>query len=100
MIETVRVQGFRSLSDVELVGLSQATVLLGVNGSGKSNLLRFFEMLSWMVPSQRLGEFVARHGGADAQLYGGNRLPPRLEAQIGLRTPAGMSDYRFALAYA
>ncbi len=100
MIETVRVQGFRSLADVELTGLSRAAVLIGANGSGKSNLMRFFEMLSWMVRSQRLGEFVALHGGADDQLYGGNRLTPRLEAEIGLRTLAGLNDYRFALAYA
>ena len=45
-IESVRIQGFRSLADVELSGLGGATVMIGANGSGKSNFMRFFEMTS------------------------------------------------------
>ena len=74
--------------------------MIGANGSGKSNFIRFFEMLSWMLRSQRLGEFVGRHGGADDQLYGGNAVTPRMDAEITLRTDRGRNDYRFALAYA
>ena len=54
-------------------GLPQATVLIGANGSGKSNFMRFFEMLSWMLKSRRLQEYVQRQGGADDQLFGGSR---------------------------
>ena len=77
-----------------------ATVLIGANGSGKSNFIRFFEMLSWMLRSRRLREFVAQHGAADDQLFGGNRTTPRMEAEIRLRTGAGRNDYRFALSHA
>ena len=70
-IDSVRIRGFRSLADVELSDLTNATVLIGANGSGKSNFIRFFEMLSWMLRRQ-FGEFVERCGGADDQLYGGN----------------------------
>ena len=73
-IESVRIRGFRSLADVELPNLQNANVLIGANGSGKSNFIRFFEMMSWMLRSRRLGEFVERHGGADDQLYGGNSV--------------------------
>ena len=38
-IESVRIRGFRSLADVELSGLQNANVLIGANGSGKSNCL-------------------------------------------------------------
>ena len=99
-IESVLIRGFRSLADVELTELPMATVLIGANGSGKSNFIRFFEMLSWMTRSHRLGEFVERYGGADDQLFGGNRATPRMEAEIRLRTDAGRNDYRFALSYA
>ena len=99
-IESVRIRGFRSLADVELSNLQKANVLIGANGSGKSNFIRFFEMMSWMLRSRQLGEFVERHGGADDQLYGGNRVTPRMEAEIALRTEAGRNDYRFALVHA
>ena len=96
-IESVRIKGFRSLADVELSGLGGATVMIGANGSGKSNFIRFFEMMRWMLRSRRLGEFVGRHGGADDQLHGGARVTPRMEAEIALRTDAGRNDYRFVL---
>ena len=99
-IESVRIKGFRSLADVELSDLPRAAVLIGANGSGKSNFVRFFEMLSWMLRSRRLGEFIEKQGGADDQLHGGNRVTPRMEAEIELRTPHGRNDYRFALSHA
>ena len=99
-IEYVRIQGFRSLKDVELSGLPRVAVLIGANGSGKSNFIRFFEMLSWMLGPRRLAEFVASRGGADDQLHGGNRRTPRIEAEVRLRTDEGRNDYRFMLSRA
>ncbi len=100
MIESVHVRGFRSLSDVKISGLPQATVLIGANGSGKSNIMRFFEMLSWMLRSRQLGEFIARQGGADDQLFGGNRVTPRMEAEIAIKTTRGRNEYSVKLSYA
>ena len=99
-IDQVRIKGFRSLADIEITGLPDVTVMIGANGSGKSNFIRFFEMLSWMLRSQKLGEFVGRYGGADDQLFGGNRQTPRMEAAVGLKTEAGLNEYHFALAHA
>lgn len=99
-LESVRIRGFRSLADIELSGLGATTVLIGSNGSGKFNFMRFFEMLSWMVRSRALGEFVEKYGGADDQLFGGNGVTPRMEAEVALRTGAGRNDYRFSLAHA
>ena len=102
MIESVRIRGFRSLADIELAEIPKAAVLIGANGSGKSNFIRFFEMLSWMLGSRRLAEFVEMQGGADDQLHGGNRRTPRIEAEVRLRIGAGRNsyDYRFMLSHA
>ncbi len=99
-IDRVRIKGFRSLADVEMSGLPDVTVMIGANGSGKSNFIRFFEMLSWMLRSQKLGEFVGRYGGADDQLFGGNKQTSRMEATVGLKTEAGQNEYRFILTHA
>ena len=99
-IESIRIKGFRSLADVEIDNMPGATVLIGANGSGKSNFIRFFDMTSWMIGGRRLAEFIQRQGGADDQLFGGNRISPRMEAELAIRTEQGRNDYRFTLAWA
>ena len=99
-IERLHVRGFRSLADVELCPTPGANVLIGANGSGKSNFVHFFNMLSWMLKSRRLAEFVSREGGADDQLHGGSDTTPRLDAEITIRTESGRNDYQFSLVYA
>ena len=46
---------------------------------GKSNVLRFFEMLKSIFTPELL-QFVVRHGGADDQLFGGDRVTPCIES--------------------
>ena len=94
-IESVHIRGFRSLADVQLVDLPKATVLIGANGSGKSNIIRFFEMgqLDAPLPSPR--RVRGTNGGGDDQLFGGSRITSRIEAEISLRADRGRNDYRF-----
>ena len=99
-LKSVRIQGFRSLADVELSDLGSASVLIGANGSGKSNFVRFFDMLSWMLRSSSLEQFVERNGGADDQLYGGSWTTPAMQAELSLETERGRNDYGFTLAHA
>ena len=97
-VEFVRIEGFRSLADVQ-TSLPDLSVMIGANGSGKSNFIAFFEMLSWMLRSQELGNFVERNGGADDQLFNGSKFTRSLEGEIRIRTDAGRNDYHFVLAY-
>ena len=99
-IEAIRIKGFRSLAEVELTELPDATVMIGANGSGKSNFMRFFDLLSWMLRARKLQEFVERQGGADDQLFGGSKQTPVIEAGLKIRTEAGLNEYHFTLAYA
>ncbi len=99
-IESVHIRGFRSLANVEVNDIPKAAVFIGANGSGKSNFIRFFEMISWMLRSRRFAEFVKIQGGADDQLFGGNRVTSRIEAEIRMRTDKGRNDYQFKLSHA
>ena len=99
-IGAIQIEGFRSLADVHIEGMPRLSVLIGTNGSGKSNFIRFFEMMSWMLRSRNLGEFVQRQGGADDQLFGGSKVSPRMEAAVTIRTGQGVNEYRFALTHA
>ena len=98
-IESIKIQGFRSLADVELTDLPNAAVLIGPNGSGKSNIFLFLEMLQQMLRYRRLGEFVARHGGADDQLFGGSEQTSLIESEIGLKAKRGKGTIVVKLSY-
>ncbi|WP_295543724.1 AAA family ATPase [uncultured Thiohalocapsa sp.] len=98
-IASLTVRGFRSLAKVDDLQLPQLAVLIGANGAGKSNLIRFFQMLGWMLRGQNLQEFILRQGGGDDQLFMGMRTTPRLEAEIQIETQAGRNDYRFAMSH-
>jgi predicted ATPase len=98
-IKKVSIQGFRSLANIDNLELPQLTVLIGANGSGKSNFIRFFDMLSWMLRGQNLQEFILRQGGGDDQLFMGARRTPLMRAEIGMETDRGTNDYRFSLAH-
>ncbi len=100
VLESIRIRGFRSLADVMIELSPNVTVLIGPNGSGKSNLFRFFELCGWMLRERRLGEFVARQGGADDQLFRGRAVTPQIEAELTVRAEAGRYGYQFTLAAA
>ena len=99
-LASIHIKGFRSLADVKIDNLPQVAVLIGANGAGKSNFIRFFEMMSWMLRRRNLAEFVQRQGGADDQLFGGSKNTQSMWAKLTIKTKKGSNDYQFTLAYA
>ena len=95
-VESLHVEGFRSLADLHLEEIPNPMVLLGANGAGKSNILRVFEMLS-SVFAMELHRFVALRGGGADQLFGGGRVTPRLKATVSFLTGDVRSTYAVAL---
>lgn len=98
-IKSVTIEGFRSIKSLSKLELPQLCVLIGGNGTGKSNLIRFFEMLSFMLRAKNLQGFVAKYGGGDDLLFMGARKTPRLHAEISIETQQGCNDYRFDLVH-
>ena len=98
-IESVHIKGFRSLGDVKLDNMPNPMVLLGANGSGKSNVLRFFEMLKEIYHG-RLAPFILRHGGADDQLLGGQRQTRQIDAVVSLHVDLAVVELWFTLTAA
>ena len=93
-IESLHVKGFRSLADVQLDDIPNPMVLLGANGAGKSNVLRFFQLLQALA-DRRLGEFVRLRGGANDQLFGGRQCTNHMEAKVSSR--AGQVGHTYAV---
>lgn len=80
MISKIHIQGYKSLKDVE-VELGELNVLIGANGSGKSNFLNFFNFLL-AIRREGLGLEVAKGGGVNSFLHYGRKTTKELKWDI------------------
>ena len=87
-LKSIAIKGFKSFGDETEVPLGQLNVLIGANGSGKSNFLGAFAFLQ-AVSSGDLDRYVAREGGADQILHFGSR---RTE-ELSMRATFADSDW-------
>ncbi|MEL7639690.1 MAG: AAA family ATPase [Solidesulfovibrio sp.] len=70
-LRNIFLKGFKSIDGQfgQTVPLGDVTVLLGANGSGKSNLISFFKMLNFMTKGS-LKTYVDRYGVGRLLFYG------------------------------
>lgn len=73
-LDAIEVEGYKSIRSAA-IALGAVNVLIGANGTGKSNLLGFFGLLADLA-DRRLQLHVARKGGADAMLHFGRKTTP------------------------
>lgn len=79
-VSQIRCRGYKSIRRMEL-DLGAMNILIGGNGAGKSNLLSFFSLLTYIV-EDRLDEFVIEQGGAHTLLYRGPKYTRGIETRI------------------
>lgn len=89
-LRSLRVRGFRSISDLTLDLSSDVTLLVGANGSGKSNLVGAFELLGRIVDGQ-LTSHLLRSGGIGNLLHQGRTTVDAAE-QIELEAWSEWND--------
>ena len=94
-LKKLRLEGFRSLRDV-VIEPGPVTVLIGANGSGKSNLLGFFRFLRGL-PDGALRSYVAEAGGASRILFRGPEPASTLSWEIEWELPNGGARYAATL---
>jgi predicted ATPase len=94
----LKVSGFRSLRSID-TPLGDLTVLIGANGSGKSNFVALFNMLSFML-SGSLQLYIGRKGGGSSILHYGPKVTPVLDVDLAFEDPTGQSRYGFSMAFA
>lgn len=94
-LEKITLSGYKSIRELKEFPLASGlNVLIGANGSGKTNFIRFFELLGHMMdPNKGLQNYVASRGRADAFLFRGTKVTPELSAHLKF----GLNEYRFSL---
>src|SRR3972149_3096599 len=68
MIKRIKVQGYKSLRDVD-IKLKPLTVIIGPNAVGKSNLLDALALVSRMATRKTLKEAFEEHRGAPLEAF-------------------------------
>ena len=76
MLESIFIKGYKSFRELELP-LAPVNVLIGANGSGKSNFIGLFKMLNRMMNGE-LQLHIAQSGGADQVLHYGRKVTEEL----------------------
>src|SRR5687768_1719812 len=95
-LKSIRLRGWKSIREVDLQ-LESVNVLIGANGSGKSNFISFFKLLS-TIPESRVQPLIATSGGANSVLHYGAKETSELEAALVVRAPLGEIQYSARLA--
>ena len=94
-MDWVTVQGFKSIKSVKRLELRPINILIGANGSGKSNFIEVFSFLN-AVRRGRLRDYVEKAGGADRILHFGLRTTSRIEIHVSFENEG--CQYRVVLA--
>lgn len=79
-VEKITIAGFKSIAQAE-VELRPVNVLIGANGSGKSNFMEAFALLH-AIGAGQLPDYVARAGGANRLLHYGAKVTDTLKIRI------------------
>ncbi len=98
-LTNIQLKGFKSIDEEgQDIPIQDITILLGANGSGKSNLISFFKMLNYIMTGA-LQTYIGDSGWADSLLYYGSKKTPRLTATISFANTEDTDRYQFSLAH-
>jgi predicted ATPase len=90
-LDKLSVSGFKSIRELRDFELRPLNVLIGANGSGKSNFVEFFKLLAAMIRPDGLNEYVMQAGGADVFLFGGQKTTSHINVALSF----GNDGYAF-----
>jgi predicted ATPase len=98
ILRSLAIAGFKSIVDQKISFNQDVTVIIGANGSGKSNLLSFFQMLNNMMTNS-LQQFVGKMGSSQSLLYYGKK-DRTLSASLEFSNSHHTNTYSFSLVRA
>jgi hypothetical protein len=100
-LEAVRIDGFRSCDGTAFSPHPQLSVLIGPNGSGKTNILQGIALLAaWLTPTAAQAERAGRQAAADTQVTAAFQVGAEalaLRATVRLRGNAAPAESVIAL---
>jgi predicted ATPase len=80
-LTSISIKGFKSIASIEDLHFRDINLLIGANGSGKSNFIEVFSFLN-ALREGRLQEYVAKAGGANRVLHFGTKVTDEMQIHV------------------
>jgi len=94
-LDSITVKGFKSIAAIEQLPLRSINILIGANGSGKSNFIGVFSFLH-AIRDGRLRDYVTAAGGAEKLLHFGSKTTKEMAFHLSFKK--GVNQYRLKLS--
>lgn len=100
-LSKVTIRGYKSIAYTNPITLhlGDVNILLGANGSGKTNIVSFFSMLGYMM-SKSFGIYVEKSGTANSLLHYGPKKTPAISGTLEFTDKQSIDSYHFSLSNA
>ena len=82
MLKSIRLVNFYSFRDTTIELNHGVNILVGINGSGKSNFFKAFELLNEAFNGRGLRRYILENGGVNEILYQGERIFDQIIIEI------------------
>jgi predicted ATPase len=80
-LDYITITGFKSIKSLEKFPLYPINIIIGSNGSGKSNFISIFSFLN-SIREGKLQSYIAKSGGADDILFFGSKQTKTIEVKL------------------
>jgi predicted ATPase len=95
-LNKISIEGYKSIKRCNDLKLENLNVLIGANGSGKSNFMSLFKLLHFEMIGA-LQEFIGLNGGRDSLLHFGAKVTPKITAELEVIFESRPFKYRMTL---
>ncbi len=79
-MDFIEISGYKSINS-ERVDLNPINILIGANGSGKSNFISFFDFLNRLY-NRKINDYTALSGGANKVLHKGQKVTDQISFKV------------------
>ena len=91
-LSKIKLAGFKSYGETQEIDIRDINILIGANGSGKSNFISFLEMIAFLSTGG-FRNYVAKNGFARSILYHGKGINEKIRGSLFFNNETTEDEY-------